>query len=77
MIHYRETSDNNFFITCCPQIDKEFLDKQVEEKKQQRELEEARESELDNILLQSCRIGLLLEKQQEEVNCINYWWKRS
>ncbi|KAG6803256.1 RIB43A-like with coiled-coils protein 1 [Apis mellifera caucasica] len=47
-------------------IDKEFLDKQVEEKKQQRELEEARESELDEILLQSCKIGLLLEKQQEE-----------
>lgn len=40
-------------------IDKEFLDKQVEEKKQQRELEEARESELDEILLQSCKIGLV------------------
>ncbi|CAK9819253.1 RIB43A-like with coiled-coils protein 2 [Anthophora plagiata] len=47
-------------------IDKEFLDKQVEEKKQQRELEHARESELDENLIRSSNLGLLLEKQQEE-----------
>ncbi|OAD57189.1 RIB43A-like with coiled-coils protein 2 [Eufriesea mexicana] len=47
-------------------IDKEFLDKQVAEKKQQRELEQARESELDENLIRSSKLALLLEKQQEE-----------
>ncbi|XP_031839653.1 RIB43A-like with coiled-coils protein 1 [Nomia melanderi] len=47
-------------------IDKEFLDKQVEEKKQQRQLEQARESELDENLIRSSNLALLLERQQEE-----------
>ncbi|XP_076640732.1 RIB43A-like with coiled-coils protein 2 isoform X1 [Halictus rubicundus] len=47
-------------------IDKEFLDKQVEEKKQQRELEQARESQLDENLIRSSNFALLLERQQEE-----------
>ncbi|XP_033321550.2 RIB43A-like with coiled-coils protein 2 [Megalopta genalis] len=47
-------------------IDKEFLDKQVEEKKQLRRLEQARESELDENLIRSSGLALLLEKQQEE-----------
>ncbi|KAK1131399.1 hypothetical protein K0M31_017684 [Melipona bicolor] len=47
-------------------IDKEFLDKQVAEKKQQRELEQARESQLDENLIRGSKLALLLEKQQEE-----------
>ncbi|CAL7936695.1 unnamed protein product [Xylocopa violacea] len=47
-------------------IDKEFLDKQVAEKKQQRELERARESQLDENLIRGSELALLLEKQQEE-----------
>ncbi|XP_076176578.1 RIB43A-like with coiled-coils protein 2 [Ptiloglossa arizonensis] len=47
-------------------IDKEFLDKQVAEKKQQRELERARESRLDENLIRSSRVALLLEKQREQ-----------
>ncbi|XP_076760511.1 RIB43A-like with coiled-coils protein 2 [Xylocopa sonorina] len=47
-------------------IDKEFLDKQVAEKKQQRELEQARESELDENLIRGSELALLLEKRQEE-----------
>ncbi|XP_043601141.1 RIB43A-like with coiled-coils protein 2 [Bombus pyrosoma] len=47
-------------------IDKEFLDKQVAEKKQQRELEQARESQLDENLIRSSKVALLLEKEQEE-----------
>ncbi|XP_076237645.1 RIB43A-like with coiled-coils protein 2 [Calliopsis andreniformis] len=47
-------------------IDKEYLDKQVAEKKQQRELEEARESQLDEDLIRGSKIALLFEKQQEE-----------
>lgn len=45
------------------------MDKQVAEKKQQRELEQARESELDENLIRGSKLALLLEKQQEEVNC--------
>ncbi|XP_029041650.1 RIB43A-like with coiled-coils protein 2 [Osmia bicornis bicornis] len=47
-------------------IDKEFLDKQVAEKKQLQELEHAKESELDESLIRSSKLALLLEKQQEE-----------
>ncbi|XP_076620172.1 RIB43A-like with coiled-coils protein 2 [Colletes latitarsis] len=47
-------------------IDKEFLDKQVAEKKQQRELEQAKESELDENLIRSSKLALLLERQQKE-----------
>ena len=47
-------------------IDKEFLDKQVAEKKQLREVEQARESELDENLIRGSKLALLLEKQQEE-----------
>ncbi|XP_043253277.1 RIB43A-like with coiled-coils protein 2 [Colletes gigas] len=47
-------------------IDKEFLDKQVAEKKQQRELEQAKESEFDENLIRSSKLALHLEKQQEE-----------
>lgn len=45
------------------------MDKQVAEKKQQRELEQARESQLDENLIRSSKVALLLEKEQEEVNC--------
>ncbi|KZC07474.1 PREDICTED: RIB43A-like with coiled-coils protein 2 [Dufourea novaeangliae] len=47
-------------------VDKESLDKQVEEKKQQRQLEQARESQLDENLVRSSHVALLLEKQQHE-----------
>lgn len=45
------------------------MDKQVAEKKQLREVEQARESELDENLIRGSKLALLLEKQQEEVNC--------
>lgn len=47
-------------------IDKEFLDKQVAEKKQQRELEQARESQLDENLLRCSQLAVQRQKQEEE-----------
>jgi len=49
------------------QIDKAFLDKQVEEKKQQREWERAKECQLDEALVRSSEHAVHLERQQEEV----------
>lgn len=47
-------------------IDKAFLDKQVEEKKRQREWELAKECELDEALVRSSELAMHLERQQEE-----------
>ncbi|XP_046836004.1 RIB43A-like with coiled-coils protein 2 isoform X1 [Vespa crabro] len=47
-------------------IDKEFLDRQVEEKRQQREEERAKECQLDESLVRSSKIALQLEKEQAE-----------
>ncbi|XP_043488460.1 RIB43A-like with coiled-coils protein 2 [Polistes fuscatus] len=47
-------------------IDKNFLDRQVEEKRQQREEERAKECQLDESLVRSSKIALQLEKEQAE-----------
>ncbi|XP_024868032.1 RIB43A-like with coiled-coils protein 2 [Temnothorax curvispinosus] len=47
-------------------IDKEFLDKQVEEKKQQREWERTKECQLDEALIRSNEHAVHLERRQEE-----------
>ncbi|XP_025986718.1 RIB43A-like with coiled-coils protein 2 [Solenopsis invicta] len=47
-------------------IDKAFLDKQVEEKKQQREWERAKECQLDEALIRSSEHAAHLERRQEE-----------
>lgn len=47
-------------------IDKAFLDKQVEEKKQQREWERAKECQLDEALVRSSEHAVHLERRQEE-----------
>ncbi|XP_011497805.1 PREDICTED: RIB43A-like with coiled-coils protein 2 [Ceratosolen solmsi marchali] len=47
-------------------IDKEFLDMQVEEKKQQRDLERQKECSLDEALLRSSKLAIMLAKQQDE-----------
>ncbi|KYM99597.1 PREDICTED: RIB43A-like with coiled-coils protein 2 [Cyphomyrmex costatus] len=47
-------------------IDKEFLDKQVEEKKQQREWEQAKECQLDEAFIRSSEHAAYLERRQEE-----------
>ncbi|KAG7198610.1 hypothetical protein KM043_005971 [Ampulex compressa] len=47
-------------------IDKNFLDRQVEEKKQQRDSENAKECQLDEALIRSSNLAVVLEKQQEE-----------
>ncbi|EGI64770.1 RIB43A-like with coiled-coils protein 2 [Acromyrmex echinatior] len=47
-------------------IDKEFLDRQVEEKKQQREWKRAQECQLAEALVRSSEHAAYLERQQEE-----------
>ncbi|XP_012275995.1 RIB43A-like with coiled-coils protein 2 [Orussus abietinus] len=47
-------------------VDKEFLDKQIEEKNRQRLAEKERESQLDQALVCSSKVAIMLEKQQEE-----------
>ncbi|KAH0950058.1 hypothetical protein HN011_005857 [Eciton burchellii] len=47
-------------------IDKEFLDRQVEEKKRQRACEQAKESQIEKALIRSSEIAVHLERQQEE-----------
>ncbi|KAG5317670.1 RIBC2 protein, partial [Pseudoatta argentina] len=47
-------------------IDKEFLDRQVEEKKQQREWKRAQECQLAEALIRSSEHAAYLERQQEE-----------
>lgn len=49
------------------QIDKAFLDKQVEEKQRQREWEQAKECQLDETLIRNSEFAVHLERQQEEV----------
>lgn len=51
-----------------PQIDKEYLDRQVEEKKRLRDLEREHECRQDEALLRSSKLAILLERQQDEVN---------
>lgn len=50
------------------QVDKEFLDKQIEEKKYQRDADKAKEEQMDQALVQSSKIAIILEKKEEEVN---------
>ncbi|XP_068991541.1 RIB43A-like with coiled-coils protein 2 [Neodiprion pinetum] len=47
-------------------IDKEFLDKQVEEKKQLAQLEKEKEYRMDEQLVRSSRLAMMLEKREEE-----------
>ncbi|KYN34808.1 RIB43A-like with coiled-coils protein 2 [Trachymyrmex septentrionalis] len=47
-------------------IDKEFLDRQVEEKKQQRELKRAEECQWDEAFIRSSEYAAYLERQQKE-----------
>lgn len=49
------------------QIDKTFLDKQVEEKKRQREWEQEKEYYLDQALIRSSELAMHMERKQEEV----------
>ncbi|XP_058791408.1 RIB43A-like with coiled-coils protein 2 [Phymastichus coffea] len=47
-------------------IDKEFLDKQVEEKKHQRALEKEEECRLNEALVRSSQLAILLERQHDQ-----------
>lgn len=49
-------------------MDKEFLEKQIEEKKNQRDAEKAKEERIDDALIRSCKIAIILEKKEVEVN---------
>ncbi|KAK0167236.1 hypothetical protein PV327_004662 [Microctonus hyperodae] len=47
-------------------IDKEFLDRQIEEKQRQRQLEQERECRMDEALVRSSQLAIMLEKREEE-----------
>lgn len=47
-------------------VDKEFLEKQIEEKKNQRDAEKAKEERIDDALIRSCKIAIILEKKEVE-----------
>ena len=49
-------------------MDKEFLDKQIEEKKHQRDIEKAKECQMDEALVRSSKLAILLEKREEEAS---------
>ncbi|XP_033215002.1 RIB43A-like with coiled-coils protein 2 isoform X2 [Belonocnema kinseyi] len=47
-------------------VDKEFLDKQIEEKKHQRDVEKAKELQMDEALVRNSKLAILLERREEE-----------
>ncbi|XP_014206591.1 RIB43A-like with coiled-coils protein 2 [Copidosoma floridanum] len=47
-------------------VDKEFLDRQVEEKKRLRDLEREHESRMDEALVRSSKLASLLQRQQDQ-----------
>lgn len=49
------------------QVDKEFLEKQVEEKNRQKIFEKNQEKQLDETLIQNSKLAIKLEKQLEDV----------
>lgn len=51
----------------CSQIDKEFLDRQIEEKEERRQLERVKECRMDEALVRSSKLAMMLERRGEEV----------
>jgi hypothetical protein len=49
------------------------LDKQVEEKKQQRDLERKKECRLDEALLRSSKLAIMLAKEEDEVRSVYFF----
>ena len=55
-------------IFICDQIDKDALDRQVQEKKILRDQEQAKQQAYSNKLLQDCATSLQLDEQNKKVN---------
>lgn len=49
-------------------MDKEFLQKQIEEKKYQQDVEKAKEDQMDEALARSSKLAIVLERKEEEAS---------